>query len=86
MDDGVNSEREIDQLFEELVGLLKNPDVCAQLTAKGINSSLAMLAASGLHAYLKGNKADAAEDLATAAEEIGARMRHSEGAPGAKPS
>ena len=39
---------EIDDVFEELETLLKNPDVGAALTDKGVNTSLAMLAMDGL--------------------------------------
>jgi hypothetical protein len=42
------------------------------LTQRG--ASLALLVADALHAYLKGNKKEAAEDLSTAAEEIAARL------------
>jgi hypothetical protein len=41
-----------------------------------VNTSIALLAAQGLHAYLRGNKAQAAFDLATAAEELGASLEH----------
>jgi len=68
------AETELDELLEELDTLLKNPDVGAQLTARGINTSLALLVAEALRAYLKGNKKEAAEDLSTAAEEIAARL------------
>jgi tripartite-type tricarboxylate transporter receptor subunit TctC len=74
---------EIDELFDELDQLLKNPDVNAALAARGVNTSLAMVAADGLRAYLKGDKARAAEDLSTAAEEIASR--HARGA-GGRPS
>jgi hypothetical protein len=67
-------ERELEELLEELDTLLKNPDVGARLTARGINTSLALLVAEALRAYLKGNKKEAAEDLSTAAEEIAARL------------
>ena len=67
-------EKELDELMGELDTLLKNPDVGAQLTARGINTSLALLVAEALHAYLKGRKKEAAEDLSTAAEEISARL------------
>jgi hypothetical protein len=70
--DGV--EKELDLLMEELDTLLKNPDVGALLTSRGINTSLALLVADGLHAYLKGKKKEAAEDLGTAAEEIASRL------------
>ena len=49
-----------------------------RLTARGINTSLAMLVADALHAYLKGNKKEAAEDLSTAAEEIASRLNKAE--------
>jgi hypothetical protein len=66
---------EIDDLFDELDQLLKNVDVGGDLAERGVNVSLAIVAADGLRAYLKGDKAKAAEDLGTAAEEIGARLR-----------
>ena len=68
------ADKELDELMEELDTLLKNPDVGAMLTARGINTSLALLVAEALHAYLKGHKKEAAEDLSTAAEEIAARL------------
>ena len=67
-------EKELEELLEELDTLLKNPDVGARLTARGINTSLALLVAEALRAYLKGHKKEAAEDLSTAAEEIAARL------------
>jgi hypothetical protein len=69
---GQTADKELDEVMEELDALLKNPDVGAELTARGINTSLALLVADALHAYLKGNKREAAEDLSTAAEEIDA--------------
>lgn len=68
---------ELESLFDELDMLLKNPDVGAELTASGVNTSLAMTAANALRAYLKGDKATAAEDFATAAEEIQSRLEAS---------
>lgn len=68
------ADREIDQLFDELDQLLKNPDISEVLAGRGVNTSLAMLAADGLRAYLKGKKDQAAEDLATVADEISSRM------------
>ena len=41
---------------------------------RGINASLALLAADALRAYLSGKKAEAAEDFATVAEEIRGRL------------
>jgi CHASE3 domain sensor protein len=70
----VDPEKEISELFDELDTLLKNPDVTASLTSRGINASLALLIADGLRSYLLGKKKEAAEDLATAAEEIASRL------------
>jgi hypothetical protein len=62
------------QLLDELDKVLKRPEVDAHLTSRGINTSLALLVADGLRAYLQGRKKDAADDLGTAAEEIAARL------------
>jgi len=70
------TEEELDDLMEELDAILKSPDVGALLTARGINTSLALLVADALRAYLKGSKREAAEDLSTAAEEISSRLMH----------
>jgi hypothetical protein len=72
---------EIDQLFDELDQLLKNPDVGAELAQGGVNISLAMTLADGVRAYLHGDKARAVSDLGTATEEIAARMAQSSGGP-----
>jgi hypothetical protein len=66
--------KELDEVFDDLVTLLKNPDVGAELTARGVNVSLAIVGAEGLLAYVHGEKARAAEDLSTVAEEIATRM------------
>ncbi|MEO6419260.1 MAG: hypothetical protein ABIP39_07635 [Polyangiaceae bacterium] len=68
---------ELEDVFDELDVLLKNPEVGAALAEKGVNVSLAMVAADGLRAYLQGNKARAHEDLSTAAEEIASRLASS---------
>ena len=65
---------ELDAVVDDLEALLKNGEVIGMLTTRGINASLALVAVSGLRAYLKGNKAEAAEDLGTAAEEIRGRI------------
>jgi hypothetical protein len=65
---------EIDAVMDDLESLLKNGEVIGALTNRGINASLALVAVSGLRAYLKGDKAEAAEDLGTVAEEIGGRI------------
>ncbi len=73
--------REIAELFDDLVSLLKNPDVVAALTDRGVNASIALLAVDGLGAYLTGDKAQAAEDLRTVAEEIEGRLRFANDPP-----
>jgi hypothetical protein len=65
---------ELDEVFDELDQLLKNPDVGSELTAKGVNASLAMTLAYGLRAYIHGDKEQALLELGTATEEIAARM------------
>jgi hypothetical protein len=65
---------EIDGLFGDIDALLKNVDVVSTFSERGVNTSIAMLIADGLRAYLKGDKANAAEDLSTAAEEIAGRL------------
>lgn len=77
---------EIDDLFDELDQLLKNPDVGADLAEAGVNISLAIVAADGLRAYLRGEKEKAAEELETAAEEIRARIEASRELSREKPS
>jgi hypothetical protein len=69
--------KEVDQLFDELDDLLKNPDVQTALGELKVNSSIALLAADGLRAYLKGDKEQAMEDLSTASEEIAQRFAQS---------
>lgn len=66
--------KELDEVFEDLVTLLKNPEVGAELAARGVNVSLAIVGAEGLAAYVHGEKARAAEDLLTVGEEIRARL------------
>jgi hypothetical protein len=69
--------KEVDGLFDEMDDLLKNPDVQTALGELKVNSSIALLAADGLRAYLKGDKETAMEDLSTAAEEIAQRFAQS---------
>mgnify|MGYP001190359310 CR=1 FL=1 len=66
--------KELDEVFEDLVSLLKNPEVGAELTARGVNISLAIVGVEGLAAYVQGEKARAAEDLLTVGEEIRSRL------------
>ncbi len=65
---------EIDEVFDELDTLLKNPDVGSELAAKGVNVSLAMTLADGIRAYLRGDKEKALLELGTATDESAARM------------
>jgi len=67
---------ELDEVFDELEMLLKNPHVGAELTEKGVNVSLAMTLSDGLRAYVHGDKAKALLELETATDEIAARMGH----------
>jgi hypothetical protein len=70
---------EIDRLFRELETLLKNPAAGAELAEIGVNVSLALAAADGLHAYLRGDKERALLELGTATEEIAARFASARG-------
>ena len=72
--------REVDGLFDEIDALLKNADVAVVLADRRVNSSIAMVVADGLRAYLKGEKEKAIEDLSTAVEEI--TQRYAQGAKG----
>ena len=66
--------RELDAVLDDLEALLKSGEVIGALTSRGINASLALVAAHALRSYIKGKKAEAAEDFATAAEEIRGRI------------
>jgi hypothetical protein len=79
----IDPTREVDELFDELTGLLKNPDVVGALSERGINASLALLAVDGTRAYLAGDKAQAADDLRTVAEEIEGRLKFGNDPPSA---
>jgi hypothetical protein len=65
---------ELEELLDDLDVVLKRPEIDAELTSRGINTSLALLVADGLRAYVQGRKKEAADDLSTAAEEIAARL------------
>lgn len=67
-------DEELESVFADLEELLKNPDVGAVLAERGVNISLAIVAADGVRAYLRGDRARAAEELSTAAEEIATRL------------
>ena len=77
---------ELDAVLGELEALLKNGDVMSGLADRGINTSLALVAASALRSYLAGKKAEAAEDFATVAEEIQARLAVGRGPNGHRAS
>ncbi|MBL9024862.1 MAG: hypothetical protein JNL21_21880 [Myxococcales bacterium] len=79
----IDPTREVDELFDELTTLLKNPDVVGALSERGINASLALLAVDGTRAYLAGDKAQAADDLRTVAEEIEGRLKFGNDPPSA---
>ena len=66
--------KELREVFEDLGTLLKNPEVGAELTERGINVSLAIVAAEALVAYVAGDRERAAEDFDTVAEEISTRL------------
>ncbi len=66
--------KELDEVLDDLVTLLKNPEVGAELAAQGVNASLAIVGAEGLLAYVHGEKARAVEDWLTVAEEVRARL------------
>jgi hypothetical protein len=79
-------DEELDGLFDEIDALLKNVDVLAVLTDRGVNTSLAMTAADALRAYVKGEKAKAAEDFGLVAEEIAHRLEAAAELAKSKPS
>ena len=66
--------KELREVFEDLDTLLKNPEVGAELTSRGVNVSLAIVAAEALVAYVEGDRERAAEDFDTVAEEIATRL------------
>jgi hypothetical protein len=75
MDVVIDPRSDFRRLLGELEWLLKDGSVIAALTAKGINASIALYALEGLRAYLvDDDKAQAAQDFATVAEEIFGRL------------
>ncbi len=67
----------LDDLFRELEELIKRSDAAEAFAARGVNTSIALVGAHGLLAYLRGDKERAAEDLGTAAEEVKSRLEAS---------
>ena len=78
--------KELREVFEDLDALLKNPEVGGELTARGVNVSLAIVAAEALVAYVEGDRERAAEDFDTVAEEIKTRMAASKKSKDGAPS
>jgi hypothetical protein len=76
---------ELTQALDDLETLLKNGDVIAALTQRGINASIALLAVDGLRNYVAGRKMEGAGDFAAAAEEIRGRLALSDTARGGPP-
>ena len=74
MADQTAAMRELGEVFEDLDALLKNPEVGAVLTERGVNVSLAIVAAEALVAYVEGDRERAAEEFDTVAEEIATRL------------
>ena len=74
MSEGKRPSKELDDLLATVEMLLKTRDAGLELGAKGVNTSLALVAAQGLRAYLAGSREQAAEDFATVADELGARL------------
>lgn len=74
MADETTAMKELREVFEDLDALLKNPEVGAELATRGVNVSLAIVAAEALVAYVEGDRERAAEDFDTVAEEIATRL------------
>lgn len=76
--------RELFEVLKDIETLLKSGELGEELGARGVNTSLALVAVDGLRAYLGGDKQKAHEDFGTVAEEIEARLAL--GATGAGPA
>jgi hypothetical protein len=63
------------QMLEEVEAMLKDVQLALDFGRRGVNTSLALVGVQGLMAYLRGEKARAADDLSTVADEIRARLR-----------
>ncbi len=82
----VDPTREIGALFDELSDLVKNGDVIAALSQRGVNASIALTAIEGLRLYLEGKKAEAAEEFAMVADEIKGRLELAQSQASRSPS
>ncbi len=80
----VDPTREIHAILDDLENLLKNGEVIAALTSGSVNASLALVAVQGLRSLLSGNKAAAADDFDTVAEEMRSRRAGGSGGPRGK--
>ncbi len=68
---------DLKRLLGEIEWMLKEGGVVAALTGRGVNASIALLAVQGLRAYVvDDDKAQAAQDFSTVAEEIFSRLAH----------
>jgi hypothetical protein len=74
MEVAIDPGAELNAVIDDLEALLKNGDVIAVLTNRGVNASIALVAATALRAYVAGDKAAAAEDFTTVAEEVRGRL------------
>jgi hypothetical protein len=74
MDDQHGAVSTLVRLFRDAEALMKEPGLAGELARRGVNASIAILAVQGLTAYVEGRRSTAHDDLATAAEEIKARM------------
>ncbi len=66
--------KELREVLDDLDTLLKNPEVGGALASRGVNVSLAIVAADAVRAYVEGDRARAAEDFECVAEEIFTRL------------
>lgn len=70
----LDPQAELNAVLDDMEAMLKSGEVIGLLSARGVNASIALCAMAGLRAYLSGKKAEAAEDLGTAADEIRGRL------------
>jgi hypothetical protein len=62
------------RMLEEVEAMLKDVQLAMDFGRRGVNTSLALVGVQGLMAYLRGEKARAADDLSTVADEIRSRL------------
>ena len=66
----------IARILDSLEAELKGREAAEELSGRGVNVALALLACEAVRNYVQGNKAQAAEDFDTLVEEILTRMGH----------